>query len=674
LEGGLKKMPLPNVSVVTVNFNSKKFLKNFFSSLYNLNYPKNKLEILMVDNNPLDGSADYTRKHYPRVRVIRNHENNYCKANNLGIKTSKGTYVAIVNNDTTVDKTWLTPLVDALTQDKRVAAAGSKILFMDGKIQSTGHQEFPYHYWADRGFLEEDHRQFDKTEEVLSISNCSALYRRKALERVGFFDEDFNMYMEDVDILFRMRKKRWKIVYVPQSRIYHTLFGAGQNEGERKFQIEKNRLLFVAKHFPDDLSTMVFGTGEISKFSDDYIRNLTSAVFMKLVKQYGKQKAEAVFRKMQENLSKVTKYNEHCARTELKQHISSIEALDQQLNAQQSIISEKDQELKIRQEAIGARDRRLSVQEGVISEKEKQISSQQDAITHKDLEIASFALNINDLTRQLEGLNRELQSIREQFSAQQARLSEKEKEIGNQQQAIAERDLQLNSQQGTIAKNEQQLQFRQEAIGARDRKLSVQEGVISEKEKQISSQQNIIAMREEEIAKIFQSKTYRFIVRPLIWPAFSLVKKFNLLRIIRMLPTKINRKIFVSRLLAESSEAAYLRENKYLIKIINKESQDAKVTLMFDIWPYKDRYHPQRHFAYLSTEITLKAKSATEVTLIYDWNDKFVFLANGHGLPHKDFWLGTMRTIEMYAMEAVVADVKNGKCISKLDLLQKLNK
>ena len=96
--------------------------------------------------------------------------------------------------------------------------------------------------------------------------------------------------------------------------------------------------------------------------------------------------------------------------------------------------------------------------------------------------------------------------------------------------------------------------------------------------------------------------------------------------------------------------------------------------LMIDIWPYKDRFHPQRHYAYISTEIMLKSKSATEVTLVYDWNDKLTLLVNGQGQPHKDFWLGTMRTQEIYTIEAVVSDLKDDKCISKLGLLQRLDK
>ena len=69
-----KKMPL--ASVIIVNYNGKAFLRDCFNSLYNLDYPKNKLEIIMVDNGSSDGSLDYVKKQFPTVKIIINNENN----------------------------------------------------------------------------------------------------------------------------------------------------------------------------------------------------------------------------------------------------------------------------------------------------------------------------------------------------------------------------------------------------------------------------------------------------------------------------------------------------------------------------------------------------------------------------------------------------------------------
>ena len=75
----------PLVSIITVNYNGRRFLDGCFKSLLNLNYPKDKLEIFMVDNGSTDDSLQFVRENYPQIKILQNDVNNYCKANNLGI-------------------------------------------------------------------------------------------------------------------------------------------------------------------------------------------------------------------------------------------------------------------------------------------------------------------------------------------------------------------------------------------------------------------------------------------------------------------------------------------------------------------------------------------------------------------------------------------------------------
>ncbi|MBM3254160.1 MAG: glycosyltransferase, partial [Candidatus Omnitrophica bacterium] len=152
-------MTLPDVSIIIVNFNGKQYLEKCFNSLFNLNYPKSHIEVIMVDNGSSDDSIDFTKKHFSKVKIIQNDVNNYCKANNLGIKESKGEFVALINNDTRVDKNWLIELIRVITNDRKIGATGSKILFPDGKINSISHQEFPDFYWGDLGLREFDNGQ-----------------------------------------------------------------------------------------------------------------------------------------------------------------------------------------------------------------------------------------------------------------------------------------------------------------------------------------------------------------------------------------------------------------------------------------------------------------------------------------------------------------------------------
>ncbi|MFH1202026.1 MAG: glycosyltransferase [Candidatus Omnitrophota bacterium] len=252
----------PFVSVITVNYNGRKHLKDYFDSLFALNYPNSKIEIIMVDNGSVDGSQGFVKENYPKVKILQNDVNNYCKANNLAIRQAKGDFIVLINNDTRADKDWLINLVEAMLRDERIAMAGSKILLMDGRIQNAGHIELPNFYWAERGFGEEASR-YNKPEEVSSLCGAAVMFRREIFDKVGLLDEDFNIYFEDVDMAKRIKDEGFKVVFVPESMIYHAFHGTASDEFSQ-FYIERNRLFFVAKHYPKNLAGVLFGKGYFS--------------------------------------------------------------------------------------------------------------------------------------------------------------------------------------------------------------------------------------------------------------------------------------------------------------------------------------------------------------------------------------------------------------------------
>lgn len=108
---------LPFVSIITVNFNGKFFLKNLFNSLLDLNYPKEKLQIIMVDNGSTDDSVSFVKENYPFVEIIKNKENKgFAEGNNIGIKAANGEFIALINNDCVVDSQWLLELVKGFAE------------------------------------------------------------------------------------------------------------------------------------------------------------------------------------------------------------------------------------------------------------------------------------------------------------------------------------------------------------------------------------------------------------------------------------------------------------------------------------------------------------------------------------------------------------------------------
>ena len=96
-------MNSPKITILTVTFNAKMFIQDFFDSICIANQDGLEVEIIMIDNGSSDDSVRLVRQKYPQIRVLENDENNYARALNLGIAASQGDYVVIANNDATVD-------------------------------------------------------------------------------------------------------------------------------------------------------------------------------------------------------------------------------------------------------------------------------------------------------------------------------------------------------------------------------------------------------------------------------------------------------------------------------------------------------------------------------------------------------------------------------------------
>jgi GT2 family glycosyltransferase len=125
---------LPFVSIITVNFNGIFFLKTLFDSIAGLDYPREKLQVIMVDNGSTDGSVSYVKNNCPLVEILEINKNlGFAGGNNAGAKAAKGDYIAFINNDCVVEKDWLLSLINTLKEKEneniKIGGAGSKVLF-----------------------------------------------------------------------------------------------------------------------------------------------------------------------------------------------------------------------------------------------------------------------------------------------------------------------------------------------------------------------------------------------------------------------------------------------------------------------------------------------------------------------------------------------------------------
>jgi len=693
----------PLVSIIVVNFNGKNLLEKCFRSLELLKYPKQRFEILMVDNASTDGSVAFVRKNFKQIKTLKRTNNNYCAANNLGIKHAKGEFVVMLNNDVEVDCNWLKELVKVIGRNKKIAAVGSKILLPDGKIQSVGHTEFPYHYWGDQGLFEDDIGQYDKIKEVESISNCSALYRKSIFKEVGLFDEDFIMYVEDVDMAFRIKKKGSKIYYAPASLVYHRLHGSGQDDNERKFYIEKNRLLFVAKYFPQKLPDLIFGHGDIIRLKPFLFQRLLLELLDKLIVLYGSSEAKALFEKISVAVSKIHNYGEHCLSGEVENKISLFK---KETATQQSALVEKDNQINKLVTDLSVSQNQLNNLTNELFSKDKNSATQQSALVEKDNQINKLVTDLSVSQNQLNNLTKELHLKEESSTVQHMVLAEKESKIEDLliKIAILQEKLlnllqELKSKNSEIESQKTMIVFKNDLLSTKDKQihsceeeikkceelLNKERGIVQSQVSQIQEKDKIIIQKTEELARIFNSEIFRYFVKPIVWPLLRFIKKirFTLIQLaqIEITPNrkktiinkKANKNILIAQTLAKSSIAKHGFDNEYLIKIFNRSITPRKFRLVVDIWPHENRKHPERHFSYFSTELSLDMLSDDTVKLTYDWNKKITFHFTKKNEPGKitDFWKGNLLSSELYDFQVLIFD-KDNVIIDRVYIMQKL--
>jgi len=219
-------MQKPLVSVIILNYNGLEYLKGILKecleSVLKSNYPN--LEVIFVDNGSTDGSASFVKKNYPKIKVIQNKQNlGFSEGFNMGIKASKGKYLALLSNDMTVDPNWLNLIVEIMEKNNQIGLAGFKrlVLGTQNLLDGIGGNLYLCGRAKPVGTYEIDRGQYDDIIEDLDYIGGAMVLRKEALTKVGLFDPKFFIFCEDVDLCYRLRKHGYKVVYIPQSIIFH---------------------------------------------------------------------------------------------------------------------------------------------------------------------------------------------------------------------------------------------------------------------------------------------------------------------------------------------------------------------------------------------------------------------------------------------------------------------
>lgn len=252
----MKKQRAPEIAVIILNYNGKKWLEKFLPSVIQ-HTPTALATIWVADNASTDGSVDFIKNNFKTVNTISFKENlGFAEGYNQAIKNLPCQYVLLLNSDVEVTENWIQPLYNAIKNDRSLAACQPKLLNYNAKdtFEYAGAaggliDKYGYPFCRGRIFdhMEKDVGQYDDEIEIFWASGACMLVNRSLFITAGGFDKDFFAHMEEIDLCWRLKNLGYKIKYIPTSTIYHVGGGTLQTQNPEKtfLNYRNNRLLLL---------------------------------------------------------------------------------------------------------------------------------------------------------------------------------------------------------------------------------------------------------------------------------------------------------------------------------------------------------------------------------------------------------------------------------------------
>lgn len=246
------------IFVVIVGFDSRQFLEGCLKSVRR---QRPQPEIIFVDNKSTDDSREFVKKNFPEVEIIQNKKNlGFAKATNQGIKRAlkrAADYVALLNPDAEAAPNWLEILLKFAGENEKAGIIGSKIVFAAEPriLNSTGLELNLLGLSWDRDFGARDFKKNRLSEKIMAASGAALFCRAEIFKRIGFFDEKFWSFSEDLDFCLRLLSQTdYQIFYLSKAQVQHH-FSAffEKNKNLKKFLMSRNSFFIIGRHFPGKL-------------------------------------------------------------------------------------------------------------------------------------------------------------------------------------------------------------------------------------------------------------------------------------------------------------------------------------------------------------------------------------------------------------------------------------
>ena len=219
-----------DLSILIVNWNTKEYLLPCVTSIFQIQEGISR-KVIVVDNGSHDGSGVEVKRTFSDVHLVENKRNEgFAKAVNQGLGMLSGRYALLLNPDTQLTKGAMEQLVSFMDAHSEVGIAGAQLLNRDGSRQNSI-ANFPSltTELLNKSLLRRlfpkkfpgKEKDYPEPMEVDSVIGACMIVRRKAIDQVGYLDEDYFLFFEETDWCYRMKKAGWKVFHVPQAKIYH---------------------------------------------------------------------------------------------------------------------------------------------------------------------------------------------------------------------------------------------------------------------------------------------------------------------------------------------------------------------------------------------------------------------------------------------------------------------
>ncbi|MCL2682792.1 MAG: glycosyltransferase family 2 protein [Bacteroidales bacterium] len=256
------------IAVVILNWNGKKFLEKFLPNV--IEHSTDRAEVIVADNASTDDSVEFLKQNFPHIRLIQNAENGgFSKGYNDALKHVEADYFILLNSDIEVTSNWIQPVIDLMESDPNIVVCQPKIRSYDEreKFEYAGAaggfiDRFGYPFCRGRIFetIEVDKGQYDDVCEVFWATGAAMFVKASVYREFGGLDEDFFAHMEEIDFCWRVKNAGYKVMYCPNSTIYHIGGGTLPKQSSRKTYLNfRNNLSLLYKNlYPSERFFVLF--------------------------------------------------------------------------------------------------------------------------------------------------------------------------------------------------------------------------------------------------------------------------------------------------------------------------------------------------------------------------------------------------------------------------------